>query len=127
MMTFLGEETTIACVSHEMLNDLFLLLLRDMQRTTVRDYMPVVHVERFLRGCDHQLFRVWSGMILILSNGEYAIEGRHSFCTYHVALTGSADRTATLLTHRGSVSTLYDHYRGNATNEQAKCYFSVRP
>ena len=53
--------------------------------------------------------------------------GRHSFCTYHVALHGSADRTATLLTHRGSISVLYDHYRGNATQAAAKDYFSIVP
>jgi hypothetical protein len=53
--------------------------------------------------------------------------GRHSFCTYHVALHGSADRTATLLTHRGSVSVLYDHYRGNASRAEADKYFSVCP
>lgn len=53
--------------------------------------------------------------------------GRHSFCTYHVALHGNAERTATLLTHRGSVSTLYDHYRGNATQADARAYFSIMP
>jgi len=53
--------------------------------------------------------------------------GRHSFCTYHVALHGSADRTATLLTHRGSVSMLYDHYRGNATKAAAEKYFRIVP
>ncbi|VGO15140.1 hypothetical protein PDESU_03721 [Pontiella desulfatans] len=53
--------------------------------------------------------------------------GRHSFCTYHVALFGSADRTANLLTHRGSVSTLYDHYRGNATKAKAERYFKIVP
>jgi integrase len=52
--------------------------------------------------------------------------GRHSFCTYHVALHGSADRTATLLTHRGSVSMLYDHYRGNATRAEAVRYFGIK-
>jgi len=53
--------------------------------------------------------------------------GRHSFCTYHVALHGSADRTATLLTHRGSISMLYDHYRGNAKKTEAEVYFKILP
>lgn len=53
--------------------------------------------------------------------------GRHSFATYHVALHGSADRTATLLTHMGSVAMLYSHYRGNAATEEARRYFSVAP
>ncbi|VGO16681.1 hypothetical protein PDESU_05272 [Pontiella desulfatans] len=53
--------------------------------------------------------------------------GRHSFCTHHVALYGSADRTATLLTHRGSVSTLYDHYCGCTTKDEAERYFQIMP
>lgn len=53
--------------------------------------------------------------------------GRHSFCTYHIALKGDATKTASLLTHRGSVSMLYNHYRGNATREDAVAFFGVRP
>ena len=53
--------------------------------------------------------------------------GRHSFCTHHVALFGSADKTATLLTHRGSVAMLYEHYRGNVTKKQAERYFQILP
>jgi integrase len=52
---------------------------------------------------------------------------RHSFCTYHVALHGDAGKTATLLTHRGNVSILYEHYRGNATREQAREWFGLEP
>lgn len=52
---------------------------------------------------------------------------RHSFCSYHVALFGDAGKTATLLTHRGNVRILYEHYRGNAGRDQAKQYFSVTP
>ena len=52
---------------------------------------------------------------------------RHSFCTYHVALYGDAGKTATLLTHRGNVSILYEHYRGNASREEAKEYFGILP
>jgi site-specific recombinase XerD len=52
---------------------------------------------------------------------------RHSFCTYHCALFGDAGRTATLLTHRGNVSILYEHYKGNATRPDAERYFGIRP
>jgi len=52
---------------------------------------------------------------------------RHSFATYHVALYRDAGKTATLLAHRGNVSMLYQHYRGNATNAQAREYFAILP
>lgn len=52
---------------------------------------------------------------------------RHSFCTYHVAKFGDAGKTATLLTHRGNVALLYEHYRGNATREEGEQYFSIKP
>lgn len=52
---------------------------------------------------------------------------RHSFCTYHVALKGDAGKTATLLTQRGDVSILYEHYKGNASNAAAKEFFEIKP
>ena len=52
---------------------------------------------------------------------------RHSFCTYHVALSGDAGKTATLLTHRGNVAILYEHYKGNAAKGEAREYFKIRP
>lgn len=52
---------------------------------------------------------------------------RHSFCTYHVALHGDAGRTATLLTHRGRVGILYNHYKGNATKADGVEYFGLTP
>jgi len=52
---------------------------------------------------------------------------RHSFCTYHCALYGDAGKTATLLTHRGNVSMLYDHYKGNAARGDAQAYFEITP
>lgn len=51
---------------------------------------------------------------------------RHSFCSYHVAMHKDAARTAVLLTHR-SPSMLYQHYKGRATEADAKRYFSIRP
>ena len=52
---------------------------------------------------------------------------RHSFCTYHCALYGDAGKTATLLNHRGNVSILYQHYKGNATKAEAQKFFKIRP
>ncbi len=52
---------------------------------------------------------------------------RHSFCTYHVALHGDAGKTATLLTHRGNVAILYEHYKGNAGREDSEDYFKILP
>jgi len=53
--------------------------------------------------------------------------GRHSFCSYHIAMHGSAAQAATLLTHRGSVTILYNHYMGTATKADAERYFNIRP
>ena len=52
---------------------------------------------------------------------------RHSFCSYHVALHGDAGKTATLLTHRGNVAILYEHYKGNASNSDAQAFFNIGP
>jgi len=51
---------------------------------------------------------------------------RHSFASYHIALEGNAERTASLLTHRGT-GILYRHYRGKATRADARRYFSIAP
>jgi hypothetical protein len=52
---------------------------------------------------------------------------RHSFCSYHVALHGDAGKTATLLTHRGNVSILYEHYKGNCKMADGVAYFGILP
>lgn len=52
---------------------------------------------------------------------------RHTFCTMHISLYGSADKTATLLKHKGS-SMLYSHYLGKLVpEEEAREYFSLAP
>lgn len=52
---------------------------------------------------------------------------RHTFCTMHISLFGSADKTATLLKHKGT-SVLYQHYLGKlVSEEEAKAYFSLTP
>ncbi len=53
---------------------------------------------------------------------------RRSFCTYHIAMHQSADKTALILRHRGAASTLHNSYRGlGATQEDGREYFSVLP
>jgi integrase len=52
---------------------------------------------------------------------------RHTFCTMHISLYGSADKTATLLKHKGT-SMLYKHYLGKLVPEdEAKAYFNLTP
>lgn len=52
---------------------------------------------------------------------------RHTFCTMHISLYGSADKTATLLKHKGT-SMLYQHYLGKlVSEEEAKAYFELTP
>ena len=51
---------------------------------------------------------------------------RHSFCSYHVAAHKDAARTAVVLCH-ASPSMLYQHYKGRATEKDAKRYFNVKP
>lgn len=53
---------------------------------------------------------------------------RRTFCTYHVAMHQSADRTALILRHRGSPTTLHDSYRGLGVKEdQGRAYFQILP
>jgi len=53
---------------------------------------------------------------------------RRTFCTYHVAKYRSADRTALILRHKGSVQTLHDSYRGTGVKPaQGKHYFTIMP
>jgi hypothetical protein len=51
---------------------------------------------------------------------------RHSFCSYHVAQHKDAARTAVILCH-SSPRMLYQHYKGIATEADAKEYFSITP
>lgn len=53
---------------------------------------------------------------------------RRTFCTYHIAMHQSADKTALILRHRGAASTLHNSYRGlGATVEDGREYFSILP
>lgn len=53
---------------------------------------------------------------------------RRTFCTYHVAKHRSADQTALILRHKGSVQTLHDSYRGTGVKTtQGKVYFAMQP
>lgn len=51
---------------------------------------------------------------------------RHSFCSYHVALHKDAARTAVILCH-SSPSTLYQHYKGRASESAAHRFFTTFP
>jgi len=51
---------------------------------------------------------------------------RHSFASYHVALTGGADRTAYELGHTNA-RMLYEHYRELVRPEDAKNYWRIVP
>jgi integrase len=53
---------------------------------------------------------------------------RRTFCTFHVAKYQSADRTALILRHRGSASTLHRSYRGlGVTQEEGRQFFDLLP
>jgi len=52
---------------------------------------------------------------------------RHTFCTMHVSLFDSADKTATLLKHKGT-EMLYRHYLSKlVSREEAEAYFALAP
>jgi len=51
---------------------------------------------------------------------------RHSFCSYHVAANKDAARTAVILCH-ANPRMLYNHYKGVATEKDAKKYFNIVP
>ncbi len=53
---------------------------------------------------------------------------RRTFCTFHIAMHQSADRTALILRHRGSAETLHNSYRGTGvTEEEGRAYFNILP
>lgn len=53
---------------------------------------------------------------------------RRTFCTYHVALHQSADKTALILRHRGDSYTLHNSYRGlGVTQDQGAEFFGILP
>ena len=52
---------------------------------------------------------------------------RHSFATYHVAISGSVERTALLMGHEGAPGMLHRHYRGLATKAEAEVFFGIVP
>lgn len=52
---------------------------------------------------------------------------RHTFCTMHVSLFDSADKTALLLKHKGTAM-LYKHYLAKLVpREEAEAYFALSP
>lgn len=52
---------------------------------------------------------------------------RHTFCTMHISMEGSADKTALLLRHRGT-NMLYQHYLAKLVpKEEAEEFFGLSP
>lgn len=52
---------------------------------------------------------------------------RHTFCTMHISLADSAEKTALLLRHRGT-QMLYRHYLAKLVpKEEAEAYFAISP
>lgn len=51
---------------------------------------------------------------------------RHSFASYHLAMHGSADRTALQMGHR-STDMLFRHYRELVTKAEAEKFWGIRP
>jgi len=51
---------------------------------------------------------------------------RHSFASYHLAMHGSQDKTATQLGHRSS-QMLFQHYRELVTKEDAQKFWAILP
>ena len=53
---------------------------------------------------------------------------RRTFCSYHVAKHTSADKTALILRHEGSVETLHKSYRGRDISiDEGELYFNILP
>ncbi|MDA1069531.1 MAG: site-specific integrase [Verrucomicrobia bacterium] len=52
---------------------------------------------------------------------------RHSFGSYHYALTGDPLETARQLGHKASDQVLFDHYRALAKKSDGEKYFAIKP
>ena len=52
---------------------------------------------------------------------------RHSFGSYHFALSNNAPVTAAEMGHRGSTGMLFGHYRRLVTQTEATAYWNIRP
>jgi len=52
---------------------------------------------------------------------------RHSFATFHLLAFRHAGETALQLGHGGSPEMLHRHYKGMATETEAKAFWSIRP
>ena len=52
---------------------------------------------------------------------------RHSFGSYHYAMTGAPLETSRLLGHTANDQVLFDHYRALSTKADGKAYFAITP
>jgi integrase/recombinase XerD len=77
--------------------------------------LPVVNLAKRMRKIKDALSFTWPHDCL-----------RHSFASYHFAMFGSADQTATQMGH-SSTQMLFEHYREVVTKEDAKAFWKIRP
>lgn len=52
---------------------------------------------------------------------------RHSFCTYHLSMNGSAEKTALLLRHRNTAQLWRSYFAGLKSKAESARYFAVAP
>ncbi len=89
---------------------------------------------RWLQAAPAEAWTLTERQYLTLKSEAFILAGvtnpgnvlRHSFCSYHVAANKDAARTAVILCH-ASPSMLYQHYKGRATERDAKRYFDLSP
>jgi integrase len=89
---------------------------------------------RWLRVASPEAWTLTERQYLTLKGEAFTLAGvtnpgnvlRHSFCSYHVAANKDAARTAVILCH-ANPSMLYQHYKGRATEKDARSYFCIKP
>lgn len=94
---------------------------------TVWDWLAVVPAEA-KNGRFQPISKQMLHSVISAAGVEYRRNGfRHTFCTMHISLADSAEKTALLLRHRGT-QMLYRHYLAKlVTKEEAEKYFALAP
>lgn len=94
---------------------------------TIWKWLAVVPAEE-KQGRFPALYRIALMRILAGAHVQYKKNGfRHTFCTMHISLENSAEKTALLLRHRGT-QMLYRHYLAKLVpKEDAERFFAISP
>jgi D-alanyl-D-alanine dipeptidase len=107
-----------------------------------RNYLQRWHRIRVLAGLMADSFRKADAVAplpikVLLANKDLAAAAlqnwpwnarRRTFCTYHVAMHQSADKTALILRHRGKASVLHESYRGTGVSQElGAAFFDLKP